>query len=602
MPVSRFKAPSPEEVSLTTTALDYGKVLPGREVCLGEWCHRSRRKGLGGAPDLETLPDLWMEPQRREAAYARVNEVYERVLPELASRLDSIHGETHGERYWRLVVGHWLFHYVSVLFDRHAHLAYALEQYPRLTTIVLDRDCDVAPKDTLEFMQWILTDSYNLQLYSRILESLGRDAFPCVAIRQEVKPMVAWGASRTGLAAWMRSLARRVASTLLKRCGTGRVILHQSYFSRDMELRLAARSKGRVLPSFLLTEPLETTPPDATLRQALNGLLQPANEFEEVLARLLPKDVPYCFVEAYQAVQTSARRFPSGPKAIFSANSWIYDEAFKQWAGRCGEQGTKLLVSQHGGGYFGIGRYFPQEVHELRIADRYYTWGWQPAGPDHLKTVPMPATLLAGREPVPADNGKSGVLYVATAEPRYLHSLQNLIGHFVQYLEWQVRFSAALTPSLRQALRARLSAGDWGWDIRERWRSHSPDLPIEPTSRPFVDSLGDCRVFIADHLGTTFVEAMAADRPALLFFDAQSNPLRPEARLVFDRLRAVGIAHDTPESAAQALEAAYSDVEAWWNDPGRQEARRGFCKQFARTSEDPIGDWAAELCGVASGE
>lgn len=583
-------------IFLATTAIQSCWDTSGKVVFLSEACRRYSRAAAWSALDSETLPDLWDDPLRREEAYRYVNDLYERTLLRLGSRLNDIHGESHGERYWRVVVGHWLYHYVTVLFDRYAHLVRTLERFPTFATVLLAKDCDVTPKDTLEFIRWALEDSYNLQLCSRILEVLGKDDFPRVAIRQAVTTIGLPGQRKpTGLAARLWSSARGFLSALLARAGRGRVVLHKSYFSRGLELRLAVRSRGAVLPSFLLDGNAAVAPTNAQMREKLAGLFPRGDSFETVLTKLLLRDIPHCFVEGYGAVARGARRFPSGPVAIFSANSWFYDEAFKQWAGGCAEEGTLLLVSQHGGGHYGLGTYFPQEDYELSIADRYYTWGWRPRGGCSDSVVPIGATLLAGRKALPPDNRKTGVLYVATAESRYVYSLQNTIGHFIRYVEWQERFLDAIPAAAKRVLRARLYPEDYGWDIRARWHDHAPEVPVEDGARPFLESLEDCRLCVSDHLGTTFYEAIAANRPTILFFDIEVNPLRAEVLPWIDALRGSGILHDTPEAAAQAVGAAYPDVEAWWNDPKRQAARKGFCAQFARTTSDPVGDWLNEF-------
>jgi putative transferase (TIGR04331 family) len=144
-------------------------------------------------------------------------------------------------------------------------------------------------------------------------------------------------------------------------------------------------------------------------------------------------------------------------------------------------------------------------------------------------------------------------------------------------------------------LRARLYPEDYGWDIRERWQDNASEVLIEDGRRPFLKSLEGSRLFISDHLGTTFYEAMAANHPTILFFDPDANPLRTEVCLSMDTLRLCGIVHETPESAAQAAMAAYPDVEKWWNDPDRQAAREDFCTRFARTVDSPIDEWLEEL-------
>ena len=479
---------------LATTALDEFWDKSAKVVFLGEWCRRYSKAAVWRGLDAEIILDLWGDPQRRADAYRQINELYEAVLPRLGARLNEVHGTSHGNQYWRLVIGNWLYFYISTLFDRHAHLVCAIEQYPAIKTVVLSDECHITPKNSLDVMCWNMTDSYNFQIYSCILGALGWGDFPQVKIRQKLPT---GRTRRGGVRARLYAVARRFLTRLLAQVGRGRVILHRSYFSRCVEFLLAARSGWMVLPSFFLDE---STPPveiDLKMRKHLMDDFPQSDEtFEAVLAKLLPYDIPQCFVEGYCLVAEQARMFPVAPRAIFSSSGWAFDEAFKQWAGTCAERGTMLLSSQHGGGYTGIGTYSPYEGFEISIADRYYSWGWRPEGKYRDKVKPMPAAYLTGRKKIPADNRKTGILYLATADSRYMYSLQDTSGYYTTYVQWQARFMDALSPPLRESLRVRLHPWDCGWDFRDRWQDYSSEIVFEDTSRPFLESLKNCRIYI----------------------------------------------------------------------------------------------------------
>ena len=68
----------------------------------------------------------------------------------------------------------------------------------------------------------------------------------------------------------------------------------------------------------------------------------------------------------------------------------------------------------------------------------------------------------------------------------------------------------------------------------------------------------------------------------------------------FDRLKDVGIFHDTPESAAAKMSEVWDDVPGWWNQQDIQEAREYFCNQFSRTVDRPIQLLKETLTDVAS--
>jgi len=583
---------------LATTALDEYWDKSAKVIFLGEWCRRYSKAAVWQDLDSEILPDLWSEPQQRKYAYNRINELYEWILPRLASRLNKVHGVLHSNQYWRLVIGNWLYYYISILYDRHAHLTHALKLYPEMKTVVLSEECHIIPENSLDVMKWIMTDSYNLQIYSRILTALGREDFSKVKIQQKLptNPLV----EREGVIAQLYSIIRKVFTYFMKRIGRGRLILHKSYFPRYVELLLMLRSGWMIQPSLFQEE----VPPHVTVdRQKRQHLMDDSNlsgdEFEKILVYLLHYDIPKCFVEGYSFVTEQTKYFPVAPQAIFSSNSWAYDEAFKQWAGSWAERGSKLLCSQHGGGYTGIGAYSPYESFEISIADRYYSWGWNFESKQNNKVKSMPPASFTGRIKMPADNQKSGILYLSTAESRYMYSLQDTVGNFTNYIQWQARFTNAMAPQLQKILRVRLHPWDCGWDYRDRWHDCVPEITFDDLSRPFLESLKNCRLYLSDHLGTTFYEALYANRPTIIFFNLQSNPLNNEANSVFNSLRRAGILHDTPESAAYAVTQAYTDVETWWNDPCRQMARQDFCKKYVRVSSNALSEWLEEFKHIA---
>jgi putative transferase (TIGR04331 family) len=241
----------------------------------------------------------------------------------------------------------------------------------------------------------------------------------------------------------------------------------------------------------------------------------------------------------------------------------------------------------------------PFEDHETAIVDRYYSWGWERKD-CAAEVIPFPASKLVGRKKVGASNLKNGILWATTSEPRYLVHFSLLPKFFHEYLSLQGRFAKTLHPKIVSALRLRPHREDLGWSVAERIRDCIPGVTIETWDVPFHESLARCRLYICDHFSTTFAEALAANKPVILFWDPQTNRLRPEAQPYYDLLRKTGILFDTPESAAATVNQIYDDVETWWNDPERQSAVETFCERFARNTPDAVELWAAEFKQIAA--
>jgi putative transferase (TIGR04331 family) len=485
---------------------------------------------------------------------------------------------------------------VSVIYDRYTHLKCALDQYSGCTTVVLSESAFVVPSDTLDFTCYLLEDSFNLQVYSKILASLGK-TFPCKEVQIEQSAVYGKLAGRSWKHKVAGSLEKIYAGIGTK--GFKSIFLRSSYFAKSVEARLLIKNAGKVLPILgHSTKPILSCY-DSKIRKELAGIRMGDGEFEHCLSAMLFADVPKCFVEGFGYVSSEAQNaYPKFPKAIFSANAWYYEEAFKQWAAASAEKGTLLIGTPHGGSYGGLA-IMPSENHETAIVDRYYSWGWERAD-CAAEVIPFPATKLVGRKKIGASNLKTGILWAGTSFPRYLLQFPALPKFFHGYLSWQYDFARTLSREIVANLRVRPHKVDCGWDIIQRLNECIPSVAIETWDVSFQESLVNCRLYVCDHCSTTFAEALAANKPTILFWNPQENELRPEAQPYYDLLRKNGILFDTPESAGVAVNQIYDDVETWWNDPERQNAVETFCERFARNSPDAIELWGAEFKRIAA--
>lgn len=575
--------------SLITTASEefWDTSLP--VVFLGEWCRRySRRDAWAGLGDL-VVPNLWAKPSDAYCSYTLVQEIYERMLPPVATALNVVHNTSWSNRYWRIVAGPWLQWFIGILYERFATIECALSHYPDLISIGVEESSWVVPKDTLDFISLVHEDAYNLQLYTSLLRNRGVPLkFKSCEIRKNE------GTVRSdGLTARTAKLLKRLASSEKLRGPRAKSMwIDHTYFSSVMQASLLLKTRGSVKP--IGSEMSPTTIPGAgALRSSLQIEAESKNDFEALLFRAIPDNIPRSFVEDFARVRAIASNsYSPEPAAIFSANSWYGKEPFKQWAAAAAEHGTILLGTQHGGNY-GSTDPMQAEEHETAITDRYYSWGWEREG-RRAAVIPMPAPKLAGRKLIGPNKKRRGILFVATSGPRYQFAFPNTSCFHNEYLDWQRRFFLHLAPEARDETVVRLHYEDFGWDIRARLKDRFPHLKFGDWGVPFLKALSQCRLYVCDHLSTTFLEALAADVPSVLFWDPKWNRLRHEAEPYYAELRSAGILFDTPEDAAVAI-GSIQDVSQWWNRQQVQTARALFCARFARTSTDPVRRWVAEL-------
>lgn len=584
-----------EHIFLATTALEEFWDTTKPIVFLGEWCRRYHRREFWQPLGGEVLPNPWGPSYKRDEVYTYVNELYERSLPIIAEALNNIHNTKHSIKYWRIVIGMWYFLYIAVLYDRYLSLKYAIDNYPSFSTIGLSEDNHVTPHDTLSFFNLTTDDPYNLQFYTKILDFLNID-FPRKRIGSPIVNYVTYKRI-TWKSPIKYSLKNFLYFIAKKMQGRNQITLYNSYFPLKIQALLFIKSRGKIFPLPNIENKLIPILPDRHSRDGLKDIRIGDSEFELLLSELIPSDIPICFVESYGAIsKTVKEKFAFHPKKILSANSWFFDEIFKQWVGECSASGAKLLAAQHGGNY-GSTYYNYFLPHESMIADRFYSWGWCSSGYKSA-IVPLSATKLAGRRQIGASNSEDGILFVSTTASRYMgFHFPESNQEFNDYLSWQMRFACALRSELKMKMRVRLLR-DRGWDFAQRWNDNYPEIAIETfEDSPFLKSLERCRIYVCDNLSTTYIESLLANKPTILFYNSESslNKLKLEVLPYYNELISSGILFLNPEDAATKVNSIYNDIEGWWNDPNIQSVRYQFCERFAKVAGNPADEWFKEL-------
>ncbi len=566
-------------------------------VFLGEWCKRYSRRSYWGPLAGITLPSAIQEERIFETIHY-LQEVYEKLLPVLAGALNDVHGLNFSTRYWRIVLGPWFLYYLHILHDKYSQVISLKQRYPDFTTTCLDESCFVAPDDTLMFVNFMKGDPYNLQLYSQLFGFLGY-RFPtaktAVKYDQDIEMVYSSKQKKmaTRLACLIVELLDRVT---LKR---KKIIFESIYFQKPALLKLILKMKGQFLPYIREGQMPVSLAVNQDMRKKIAGIKFGDTEFEKILMPMISSGLPKSMLEGFAANRANIRRkCMHPPRAIMSAVGWYYDEGFKMFAAESAESKTVLLGVQHGGSY-GMLEYSFQEEHELGLTDKFFSWGWT-RNDCHAKIEAVSATKLIKEKHSKGHEGSNDILYVTNIFYRFMLSYPISTDFWKDYSDQQSLFLSHLSNGVKERLVIRPHREDGGMDYKERYRDIIPDVRVETWAKPFSER--DYGLLVCDHpcYATTFIESLVNNRPAILFANPRfaANRFNQRAAVNWNRLKAVGIAHDGPLEASKKIEEIYESVDDWWQQPQRQEASRLFLSEFGRVTDQWEKEWGGVLRGA----
>ena len=551
---------------------------------LGMWCLRYERQYEWKELKYCVLPYPWDNKERLEKAYKELESSYENILNNLVEWLNRQHNLKRDSNYWRIVVGPWLYHFLAVVKDRYACLRDAADNYPDVHSMGLTRESFVTPRDFAEFTALSLDDPYNLQLFTQIMEGIG------VPFKRQPLPGLQNGKrlfkSSTRLKRAFLSLLGRIAQ----------IARVQLYISLPMRTRMELLRKSAftvwALPVSIIDRTFSSCRPDMTRRASLANLIS-GDEFEQIISLLLPQNFPIVYLEAFHPLREMVMT-GSVPEVIATDIGLHYHDQLKVYAAEMVSRGTSLVIIQHGGDY-GILKKMPLEEHELAICHQYWSWGWQTT--ENVRPLPAAKLSGVGGHIDCAVQKLEDILWISTMHPRYLYRFHSapLGPQFKEYFDWQQRFVSWLPKHLRAHLLWRSHHHDYGWAGTDRLKDRFPDLRFDDIRRSFRDGMKRARLLVIDNNATTFLEALAWNKPSVLFWDPKRWEVRDSAASFFDALRDAKVLHDTPESAAAHVATVYEDPWSWWGSETVQAARKRVVQNYANNDPDWANSWCAAL-------
>lgn len=572
---------------LITTADEDSWKFDRPVLFLGEWCRRYDRKHIWSGMDAVVAEPYGLMPGQMSRDIDRVLMLSGQILTELTETLNKFHQVRHSERYWNIVLGHWLQRYVAVAFNRYHTIDQAIKNYEiDGSTILETKGYNLAMADSLGFILACNDDRWNHELYSRIITYRGD-----IEANLDVKPlgMSEFGyvqekqkGQRAGIKEAVRELVRWMAPKLAR--NTDAFIIG-SYLPAKEEIKLQL-ALGQV-PQFWRSPSFPRARPDVAMRQKLVIDYDRCDGFEKYVRWQLPEIIPTCYLEGYKGLVKTMESltWPEMPRFIFTSNNFATDEVFKVWTGSKVEHGIPYITGQHGNNY-GTHIYAGNPNWPERSAsDKFLTWGW----------------LDEGGNAVPAFNFRSFSQYSNRSNPVggllliELHLSQRITPwdnyfEFGVYQEEQFRFVAALPAAIQQGLTVRLHKAHrhLRWFDEKRWKDRSPHTRIETGEIPIQKLIAQSRLVVHSYDSTGILETLSLNIPTLCFWHGGLDHLLSDAKPYYELLRNAGILADTPEHAAEFIVLHWDNVNGWWESQKVQDARKVFCERYARMEKHPV--------------
>jgi putative transferase (TIGR04331 family) len=563
---------------LVTTALQpYLDISEGQKLYLGSWCKSTQEE----SDEFNILPYHWDDRKKLANDYCELNKIYEKLLEEFSTNLNRIHCVSFSTRYWRVIIGPWMGTFLHVLYDRWFMLSKAHQQAINHYISFSNGPESLVSNDTREFMNQITSDKWNDALYSELMSRCWPETHKILRrfSKQQTHNILKKNSSYK-IKIFIRGLLRILTK---ENCH----FFYNTYLAKALEIKVQLALLQ--FPNIWWTTPENKYfEYDYKIRSKFINTNSPGNEFIDVARDFLYKFIPKIFLEGYSETcdLVNSGIWPKSPKSIFTSNEFVMNDFFNIWSAQKVTEGCSLIIGQHGG-HFGMSPFSFLEEHQIKIADKWISWGWQ----DIYRLNVIPYGNIRNISKNRTYNRKGKGLLVQLSIPRYSYSLFALpiAGQYLSYLQDQFQFYKALPENIKEKFEIRLFSQDYGWRSKDQWKKINPKIKFNNQSIGIVDQLPQVRLYVSTYNATTLLESLFWNIPTIAFWDPINSELNREAQYLFDQLKIVGIFHSTPQSAASQTEKVWHDIDDWWQSSEVQEARNMFCEKYSRHPKKPVG-------------
>jgi len=555
----------------------------------GDWCLPPGINAIPSPYQGSILPYRWDDHDTLHCDLELLDEYYENILEELSALLNKYHNTFYQNRYWRIILGPWLYTFIHTMYFKWTVCEAALRAQDSLVTHFADIDipsyipndfADIDPDDL--FWQHLL--------FAEVIKAQGK---------------IKWSVDKSKkIKSKVRNINNKPQQGLKYRFSqflSGLMVrpkeffLTETYqgFLRDTLIQLRAHQ----IPRFWKAPPTPIIRPDMVLREQLQAefkcKLSGEDAFSIFMKQMSVRYIPTAYLEGYKKLGEliANLKWPVSPPVIFTSNAFQFSETFKRYAAAKVEDGSQLVIGQHGG-FYGLGKFVAGEKHQVEISNKFLTWGWKS---DDDRVVPMFAFVNPLHKPL-TWNPHGCLLLVTVPIRRSVYKLSSWptgARQSNEMLQDQLNFADLVGQVIRKTFICRIFTQHdlrMGTGYNKNWQKRFPEIQIDDSQLPIERAISKCRLFVYTYNSTGLIESLVGNVPTIFFWRPERWHLRNSAKTTFEELRKAKIFHETPESAAIHVEQIWDDVSSWWFSDEVQKARNNFCSLYCRKSKKPDKD------------
>ena len=532
----------------------------------------------------------WNNCENKLNEMKRNLKLYDYFLEELTIFLNNYHNKKYSKRYWSIIIGQWLFKFISAISVKW-NLINSLKKKNYIFSKKEINIKDMIPLGIEDYTKIANTNYWNHYSYTKIIEHSFSNKFTIKKVGKIIKnyerEIIYQKLENKSVKEKISLFIQRILNFLPQNKST---LIFSTYMSNLQEVKLNLLVNKsllyyKILRPYLLFEKKKLF---KYKRKKFKKLKSSKAGLENFLSKELLTFLPSTYLENFKNVEHIVNQipFPKSPKKIFTTIGITRSTLMDRYIARNVENGSSLILAQHGGCYFQHKHHF-SSIHEVKISDKYLSWG------NIKKKKVVPIGVIKNFSNISKRSNKI-ILEVRMRKEGYTREIKLDSGAFEskKYLNnLCIFFSLLKGKKVCENLFIKLGENKSFWDEKKQFLSHNSELKFLDEKKKMIKEINSAKLIIQTYCGSGHLETLAINKPMLILFVHNLNLLNDKSKNYFKKFIKLGIVHTTPESLLKMLENLDNvSVEKWWNSKKRKNLLKKYREDFGFFNREKIKD------------
>lgn len=497
---------------------------------------------------------------------------YKNFLKALIFNLNNIHNTNKDNRYWEIIIGHWLKHFLWTIYNRYKTLINTKKEFNiEEVEIINTKKFSYPLNDTFDLNILANNEFFNFVLLSSIIEET--KIFKFKYTKKKFKKKI--------LLEKKINYNKNILKDILDNLGKD-IFITDTYIPRKNNFLLQVLVNNFPNTNIKFNKLLnEKKNLQLDLRKQLDLTKRHKDPFILLASKLIKNFLPLSFIENYEKIRfeiSKNKKLKKKKKIIFTSNLFGKGDKYNIWIAEKVHEGTKYIVGQHGQGYLEYYDKFSRV--EFRTCDKFISWGNKKFS---KKIKPLFNFKTWDAKKINFRNNSKILIITRSSGTQITHYDRWELGNniFIKTKNFIEKIDIKLKKEIILKLHKNYKKNIYPEFDEFLDKKHNFSIKKNENFKKLVDS---SRVVIFNDYSTGFLECLSIDHPTICLFPSKLDFIHSSNTEDFKLLLKNNLIFFNELKLAVFLNKNYNNIEYWWNTKKIKQIKKNFCIKYSRKS------------------